>query len=184
MSSFALHPQYLHLPSAGVPEDAAYKAKKAWLEELPSLDYEAVNAAKRSLLKQLYLSKEGKKTMSSPAYKAFAEANREWLLPYAVFSVLRDINGTPEFENWGKWAVYSPRKAASFAAENPEKVGFYCFLQYLLDAQLKEAVRYAHERGIALKGDLPIGVSRTSVDAWQHPELFHMAFKFLSGFIF
>jgi len=174
VSSFALHPQYLHLPSAGVPEDAAYKAKKARLEELPSLDYEAVNAAKRSLLKQLYLSKEGKKTMSSPAYKAFAEANREWLLPYAVFSVLRDINGTPEFENWGKWAVYSPRKAASFAAENPEKVGFYCFLQYLLDAQLKEAVRYAHERGIALKGDLPIGVSRTSVDAWQHPELFHM----------
>ena len=174
VSSFALHPQYLHLPSAGVPEDAAYKARKAALEELPALDYEAVNAAKRSFLKQLYQGPVGKKTMSSAPYKAFAEANHEWLLPYAVFSVLRDVSGTPDFSTWGKWAEYSPDKAASFAAENPEKVGYYCFVQYLLDAQLKEAVRYAHEHGVALKGDLPIGVSRTSVDAWQHPELFHM----------
>ena len=174
VSSFALHPQYLHLPAAGVPVDAAYKAKQKELEEQPSLDYEAVNAAKRSLLKKLYESPAGKKVMGSSAYKAFAEANREWLLPYAVFSVLRDVNGTPEFDQWGKWAIYSARKAATFAAENAAKVGYYCFVQYLLDQQLKEAARYAHERGVALKGDLPIGVSRYSVDAWQHPELFHM----------
>ena len=110
VSSFALHPQYLHLPAAGVPVDAAYKAKQKELEEQPSLDYEAVNAAKRSLLKKLYESPAGKKVMGSSAYKAFAEANREWLLPYAVFSVLRDVNGTPEFDQWGKWAIYSARK--------------------------------------------------------------------------
>ena len=174
VSSFALHPQFIHLPAAGVRQDAAYKAKKAELEALPAIDYEAVNAEKLRLLRKLYDGAKGRETMASAPYKAFADANGEWLLPYAVFSVLRDQHGSPEFEKWGKWATYSAKKAAAFADEHPAEVGFYCFLQFLLDRQLREAVDYAHLHGVALKGDLPIGVSRVSVDAWQHPELFHM----------
>ena len=174
VSSFALHPQFIHLPAAGVRQDAAYKAKKAELEALPAIDYEAVNAAKLKLLRKLYDGAKGRETMASAQYKAFADANSGWLLPYAVFSVLRDRNGNPEFERWGKWSTYSAKKAAAFADENPAEVGFYCYLQFLLDRQLREVVDYAHLHGVALKGDLPIGVSRVSVDAWQHPELFHL----------
>ena len=47
-------------------------------------------------------------------------------------------------------------------------------MQYLLDKQLKEVVAYAHSKGVALKGDLPIGISRTSADAWQNPKLYNM----------
>ena len=174
VSSFALHPQYVHLPAAGVREDAAYRLKKAELEDLQAIDYEAVTAIKVKYLRELYESPKGAETMKSAAYKAFAEANRDWLLPYATFCVLRDMNGTPQFDQWGEYADWDPRKSATVAAEYPAKVGFHCFVQYLLDTQLKEAVAYAHEHGVALKGDLPIGVSRYSVDTWQHPELFHL----------
>ncbi len=174
VSSFALHPQFVHLPAAGVRQDAAYKAKKAALEALPAVDYEAVNSAKLALLRKLYTGAKGKATLASAPYKAFVEANREWLLPYAVFSVLRDLNGTPEFGSWKELGSYNAKKVQAFAHEHDAEVGFYCYVQFLLDQQLKEAVEYAHLHGVALKGDLPIGVSRQSVDAWQHPELFHM----------
>ena len=174
VSSFALHPQFIHLPAAGVRQDAAYKAKKAALESLSAVDYEAVNSAKLEMLRKLYKGARGKADLASPAYKTFLQANKDWLLPYAVFSVLRDIHGTPVFSEWGSWSKYGARKVAAFAKEKAAETGFYCYLQFLLDKQLKEAVEYAHVNGVALKGDLPIGVSRDSVDAWQHPELFHM----------
>ncbi|MBO4635358.1 MAG: 4-alpha-glucanotransferase [Bacteroidales bacterium] len=171
VSSFALHPQFIHLPDAGIRKDAAYKAKQAELEALPALDYEAANNAKLELLRKRYKTQ---KDTASAEYAAFMEANRSWLLPYAVFSVLRDIHGTPEFSQWGKWAAYSAKKVEAFEQEHPAEVGFYCYLQFLLDRQLRDAVKYAHLHGVAIKGDLPIGVSRVSADAWQHPELFHM----------
>jgi len=174
VSSFALHPQFIHLPAAGVRQDAAYKAKKQELEALAAIDYEAVNSAKLELLRKLYNGAKGKATLASDAYKAFADANAEWLLPYAVFSVLRDIHGTPDFQTWKQLSTYSAKKVQAFADEHAQEVGFYCYLQFLLDRQLREAVDYAHLHGVAIKGDLPIGVSRHSADAWQHAHLFHL----------
>ena len=46
--------------------------------------------------------------------------------------------------------------------------------QYHLHLQLREAVDYAHENGIILKGDIPIGIYRYSCDAWVGPRLYHM----------
>ena len=173
VSSFALHPQFIHLPAAGVRKDAKYKALKAELEALPQIDYEKMTATKIALLRKVY-AKSGQEVMQSPAYHDFFAANAEWLMPYAVFSVLRDHNGTCDFSTWGEFATYSAHKADAFAAAHVDEVNFYCWEQFLLDAQLHEAVAYAHRKGVAIKGDLPIGVSRQSVDAWQHPELFHL----------
>ncbi len=174
VSSFALHPQFIHLPAAGVRKDAAYLKKKEELEALPAIDYEAVNGAKLEILRKLYKGAKGQKVMASEEFKAFYEANREWLLPYAVFSVLRDQHGSPDFSKWGKYESYSDKKAEAFAKEYEEETGFYCYMQFILDQQLKDAVNYAHLHGVAIKGDLPIGVSRVSVDAWQNPRLFHL----------
>ena len=172
--TFALHPQFIHLPAAGVRQDAAYKAKKAELEALPAVDYEAVNSTKLALLRKVYKGAKGKEVMASDAYKKFVEENREWLIPYAVFCVLRDTYGTIEYGEWKELSTYNAKKVQAYAQEHSEETGFHCYLQFLLDVQLREAVEYAHLHGVALKGDLPIGVSRRSVDAWQHPTLFHM----------
>ena len=45
-------------------------------------------------------------------------------------------------------------------------------MQYHLDRQLRKVRDYLHSKGVVLKGDIPIGVSPTSVDVWQNPELF------------
>ena len=173
-STFALHPQFLNLPAAGVRKTAAYKQLQAELNALPKVDYVRVNEAKTRLLKGVYDGATGRKVLESAEYKAFCKANEAWLLPYAVFCALRDEFGTPDFSQWGKWAVYSPAKARAYRAAHPEEVGFACFQQFHLDKQLKEVCAYAREKGVVFKGDLPIGISRTSVDAWCHPELFNM----------
>ena len=170
-SSFALHPQFIHLPAAGIRRTAAYKALQEELNSLPQVDYERVNTEKLRLLRKAYAKTDD---LQSAEYKAFVEDNADWLLPYAAYCVLRDLNGTADFSAWGEYAVYSQRKADRLIADHAEEAGFWCWVQFLLDRQLREAVQYAHLRGVALKGDLPIGVSRTSADAWASPQLFNM----------
>ena len=170
-TTFALHPQFIHLPDAGVRNDKEYRDLRDELNTLPKIDYERVGREKNRLLRKAFAAT---RVLDSEGYKAFVAANKDWLLPYAVFCCLRDEFGTPDFSRWGKMAKYSARKVATYAEEHRTEVDFHCFVQFHLDAQLKEAVAYAHAHGVALKGDLPIGISRTSVDAWVHPELYHM----------
>ena len=132
-----------------------------------------MNHAKIDLLKKAY-AKTFKKLSATASYKAFVGKNDSWLIPYAAFCVLRDLNGTPDFSKWKGFAKYSRKKVAEFCAANQADIDFWCFVQYHLDRQLSEVCEYAHSKGVVFKGDLPIGISRTSVDAWLYPELFHM----------
>ena len=170
-TTFALHPQFIHLPAAGVRNDKEYRALRDELNALPQIDYERVNKEKLRLLRKAFART---KDLEGEAYQTFYAENAHWLLPYAVFCCLRDEYGTPDFSQWGKMAKYSARKVADYAAAHPDEVRFHCFVQFHLDAQLKDAVTYAHAHGVALKGDLPIGISRTSVDAWAYPALYHL----------
>ena len=61
-----------------------------------------------------------------------------------------------------------------YAQKRGKKPDFYEFLQQQCDKQLSEAVDYLHDRGIMLKGDLPIGVSSDSDDVKQQPHLFNL----------
>lgn len=172
-STFALHPQFLNLPAVGVKVDEAYKALQAELNALDQIDYERVNNTKLELLRNAF-EKTFKKLSATKGYQAFVDKNAHWLLPYAAFCVLRDMNGTPDFSQWKGYAKYNKKKIAAFCEENKTDIDFWCFVQYHLDLQLSEVCAYAHSRGVVFKGDLPIGISRTSVDAWLYPELFHM----------
>jgi len=173
-SSFALHPQYINLPAAGVKLTASYKKLRSELNALPQLDYVRVNDAKTKLLKEAFKGPRGRETLDSASYKAFVKANANWLLPYSVYCSLRDRFGTAVSARWGKYAKYSLKKVREYRDSHAEEVAFHCFVQFHLDKQMKEVVAYAHSCGVAFKGDLPIGVSRTSVDAWCNPRLFNM----------
>ena len=172
-STFALHPQFINLPAAGVEVDEEYKYLQAELNALDQIDYERVNTAKLALLRKAY-DETFTKLSAKKSYKEFIAKNSHWLLPYAAFSVLRDLNGTPDFSKWKGYAKYNAKKVETFCEEHKKDINFWCFVQYHLDLQLSEVCRYAHEHGVIFKGDLPIGISRTSVDAWLYPELFHM----------
>ena len=173
VSSFALHPQFLHLPDAGVRVDKEYRALRDSLNALPRIDYEKVNGEKMRLLKKAFEERQAEWTEDSE-YRDFVAENSFWLIPYAVFCCLRDETGTVDFSQWGSYARYSRKKAEEYVAQHEADVAFYCWVQYCLHTQLKEAVAYAHANHVAIKGDLPIGVSRTSADAWTNPQLFNL----------
>ena len=175
VSSFALHPLYIRLSDVGYLRGEADRAEMEALQEelnaLSDLDYERVIKAKMKYLRKLY-EQLGARCMDSKSFRDFEKRNREWLMPYAVFSVLRDKYGTANFEEWKTFTKYAEKRCAAFAERNEKEVGFYYYVQYHLDRQLRKVRDYLHSKGVVLKGDLPIGVSRTSVDVWQNPELF------------
>ncbi|MEO0018617.1 MAG: hypothetical protein RLZZ522_1900, partial [Verrucomicrobiota bacterium] len=93
------------------------------------------------------------------------------------FCCLRDRHGTAHFSRWGEWAAFDEERVAAMADESgadwPE-LAYHVWLQFELDRQLAAAVRHLHQRGIVLKGDLPIGIDRHSVDAWSQPHWFKL----------
>ena len=172
-SSFALHPQFLRLTQAGVEEDDEYRRLRDELNALPDVNYERVNSLKQQLLQKAF-ARNAAYTASRPDYQAFLAENRDWLLPYAAYCTLRDESGTADFTRWGAMSRYDRKRVEAYCLRNRDRIAFHCYVQFHLHLQLSEVCRYAHSRGIILKGDLPIGVSRTSADAWQQPHLFHL----------
>ena len=180
ISVFALHPIYLRIEDMGyaMPEEftADLDAAREWLNALEHVDYVEVMKAKVALTRRVFAI-HGEKITASAAFRKFLTEQREWLVPYAVFCVKRDEFGTADFGWWGEWAEYDRERVAAMAnAEHPEwaAVSYHIWLQYELDRQLADAVSHLHQRGLALKGDLPIGIDRHSVDAWSAPHLFKM----------
>lgn len=172
-TTFALHPMYINLPKAGLKVDKEYKDLQKKLNGLKQIDYELVNQEKTRLMRKLF-DETYAGVSRTKAYKSFISKNGYWLTPYAAFRALTAINGTPEFGKWGEYATYDEKKVNAFIAKNRTEINFHCFVQYHLDLQLSDAVAYAHKNSVVLKGDLPIGISRTSVDAWLYPQLFNM----------
>lgn len=176
-STFALHPMFVRLEEAGILKDEAkmaehYRYKKE-LNELKDVDYEKVNNYKDWYMKELF-AQDKKEILEREDFKAFVKKNYYWLFDYAAFCVLRDQKGTPNFLEWGDFKDYSESKVEKFVKDNQDAVNFVYFVQYCLDKQLSEVRNYAYSKGVVLKGDIPIGISRTSADAWVNPDLFNM----------
>ncbi|MDE5551315.1 MAG: 4-alpha-glucanotransferase, partial [Bacteroidaceae bacterium] len=55
-----------------------------------------------------------------------------------------------------------------------DKVALYYYIQYQLHRQLLDVRNTAREAGVIIKGDIPIGISRNSVEAWSQPHLFNL----------
>ncbi len=183
ISAFALHPLFLNIEqvagSATHPIVKSIRKKQKELNDLPVMDYEAVMKVKWAAAKELY--QEQKKAMHEDAlFFEFFELNRHWLVPYAAFSYLRDKYKTPDFNQWKSHSVYNEHALLEFAdpsKKHYDEIAIYYFIQYHLHLQLKDATDYAHNNGIVVKGDIPIGIYRNSCDAWVEPELYNMSMQ-------
>lgn len=181
ISAFALNPIYLNLAKVASGKNKALlkslEPERSRLNALPEIDYAAVMRAKREFLKQIFPAQKVA-TFRSKDYRAFLADNQHWLLPYAVFCALRDQYGTADSRQWPAHSRCTPELVAAMTAEGSaeaEAVAWHCFIQYHLHRQLQEAAEYAHERGVILKGDIAIGVSRNGADTWQSPELYDLS---------
>ena len=145
ISSFALHPLYINLQALGIRETVAFKKEQAELNALEELDYPRVFQAKMKYIRKAFKIR-GARDMDTPGFKKFVLENEYWLEEYAQFCAKRD-SLEPEYYRWMQWH---------------------------LDKQFAAEVKYARGRGVSLKGDLPIGVSSDSAEAYWHPELFNL----------
>ncbi len=183
ISVYALHPQYLSIDnlefklSKNLQKE--YEAEKAELNELNLIDYEKMISGKWKFAKAIF---ETHKTeiLKDRNFKKFIKDNQKWLLPYCAFCVQRDLYKTPNFNEWKTHKKYIAGKIAPFFSpknKNYETAMLHAWIQYQLHFQLKDAVDYTHDLGVSIKGDLPIGIYRHSVEAWTEPELFGTDFQ-------
>lgn len=180
ISVFAIHPQYANLHALPELKDAKARAEAektcAELNALDKIDYEKVNDFKINYLRQIF-NQEGEKMMKTAEYKAFFQDTKQWLVPYAQYSYLRDKNGTADFNLWPDHQVWdeAERKALTDPKTAAYKnVAFFYFVQFVLDRQMQEAHEHAKAKGVILKGDIPIGVNRNGCDVWMEPKYFNL----------
>lgn len=183
ISVYALHPQYLSLENLdfAIPADLVqqFNAEKAELNALSLIDYEKMISSKWKYLNAVFdLNRD--EILKDRNFKKFLKENDEWLLPYSAFCVQRDKYKTPNFNGWKTHRKYIPGKIAPFFTSKSKDFSvamLHAWVQYQLHLQLKDAIDYTHQLGISVKGDLPIGIYRHSVEAWTEPELFGMDFQ-------
>lgn len=181
ISSFALHPIYMDISELSETirkfNLSKYLSIAKALNQIETLDYVSVLKLKFEVIRGVF-EQDNLDFLRSSTFQTFFRRNRHWLKPYASFCVLRDQFGTANYFQWPNAYRESTEKIirnlTSAKSKYFREIAFYYFLQFHLDRQLKESVDHAHRLGVLLKGDLPIGVGRHSVDTWMQPHLFHM----------
>ena len=89
-------------------------------------------------------------------YYEFLKRSDYWLNDYATFMALKEKNN---YKVWLNWDVLDV---------NEEDLEFWYFIQYLFDKQWNDVLKYAHNNGITIIGDMPIYVALDSVDVWMN----------------
>ena len=144
-SVFALHPHYIDLEAAGTLKSKTLMTQfERRRLELNALPYSDYEAVER--VKNEYL-------------EALYEEQGTRVLATRECKDFIQTN-----EDW----------LEPYAHFRQQDYDYVCYVQYLLHTQLKAAADYARSKGVVLKGDLPIGVNRDSVETRQHPELFNL----------
>ncbi len=180
ISIYAFHPLYADLHSLPTLENKLdmenFMIRQQELNRNPQMDYESSIRIKMDYFRKLF-AQEWSSTSENSSYQSFFASNRSWLVPYAAFSYLRDKYGTADFNSWPSHSHYNKKEISRMCSpRNPDygKIALYYYIQYMLHLQLSDVHEHAKKCDVILKGDIPIGISRNSVEAWSEPELFNM----------
>jgi 4-alpha-glucanotransferase len=170
-------PLYLRIEDIGEYE-RLNAAQRAYVDDLAGplraasstpdlIDRDRVWEAKRRALELIYsvgLSPDRKER-----YRAFAAREGAELDAWSRWCALAEEHGP----DWRAWPpdLADPHRAAT---EPPrERVGFYAWIQWLLDEQLAAAQRVARAAGLSIGvvSDLAVGVHSGGADAWAHRDM-------------
>ncbi len=125
------------------------------------IDRDAVWAAKHTALAQLWSQFDG-----SPAFDRYRHEHGDDLTTWATYCALADHHGS----GWRAWPTAHRRHdapaVAAFAAEHGYEVGFWSWLQWLVDEQL-----VASGAPDVVVADLAVGFDADGADAWQWQDL-------------
>ncbi|MCU0665578.1 MAG: 4-alpha-glucanotransferase [Candidatus Omnitrophica bacterium] len=178
LSSFAIEPLYISfsLLPAGQIKHVKQDIEKIRAEfPLPAknLDYR-IKQRKMELFWKIF-SLSG--TCDDKALIRFRHENSYWLEDFAFFKVLKATQGGRAWYDWDLDLASRDKKALEHAQrKNKQEIDFQVWLQYVAFKQLNDVLKHANSKGVFLKGDLPILVSRDSADVWANPGFFKLEF--------
>lgn len=174
----ALHPIYIDIDQLPRLQDTECEIKMRRSAELlslrPRVEYSEVLALKEAYLQRLFLEQREALT-GSEDYATFVREEASWLVPYACYSLLRDRHPGLPPNAWPaeeRWTELLPQQLLQ-DEQDALRYHYYIWVQYELDRQLRRVNEACRERGLFLKGDLPIGVAPHGVEVWTQPYLFH-----------
>lgn len=108
-------------------------------------------------------------------FQAYWQAQRAWLLPFALFRVARSRHGDA---GWWTWPTAvrrrQPEAMAKLLKDAAGEIREIAFEQWVFDRQWLSLRNRARQHGIELLGDLPIYVDLDSADVWWHRRLFRV----------
>lgn len=174
LSAFALHPVYIRFQSLPEAKDFSkeIKALQTKYESLARIDYRGIRNAKLALLHKIF-DANVQAILAEKNLYAWIQKN-PWIIQYAVFMNLKKRNFDASWKAWDKHRTPSSSEILSrWENESKKKEHlFFAWLQMRLEEQFLSAVSYCNQKGLALKGDIPIMMNEDSCDAWAHPEFF------------
>ena len=182
LSAFALDPVYI-----AVDELPELKSSPALLEEINSrrfqsgirqlrnsktVMYSEVRNLKFTTLWKVYTHFHQnhilKDSPLAAEFRAFCQANSDWLEDYALFRRLKD---THNWASWTHWEQPLRERDAQALAEihqrEENQVLFFKYLQWAIHRQWAAARAHAARLDIKLLGDLPFMVNQESSDVWS-----------------
>jgi 4-alpha-glucanotransferase len=178
MSAFALEPSYLCLDNIPSQKNKQFSdniraARKDFPAGKDHVDY-SVKERKVTILRELFLQGDDK---GSGDFARFMGENSYWLQDFALFKALKVFHQGKAWFDWKDEFKYRDKGSLeNFRAKHEKEIVFQMWMQWQLYLQFKDALAYAEKKGILIKGDLPILVSRDSADVWQHPEFFRLEY--------
>lgn len=123
-------------------------------------------------------------SMLQAEYRAFCRANKYWLPEYALFRALKVQFQEKSWVHWPSDATMrNPAALRSWRQKLSREIQELKFGQFLFFRQWQMLKAYAHRKGIAMMGDLPLFVAHDSADVWGKPHLFQLDKRGLPAFV-
>lgn len=144
----------------------AEEAKKAEYGRSPYIADYAFSREKHEELMRLAFSRLDKAKKDEIA----VFLSQHGLFDHCLYRALKNKNGGKKFWEWEVGARYTD--AIALVPELDYEILYHGFVQYLFYTQWFETKAKINALGIKIIGDMPIYVSRDSVDVWANPELF------------
>lgn len=131
-----------------------------------NVDYGAIFGGRRQILDRA----AERFAADKPAdFDDFVQTNKDWLIPYCEFMTVKEECGLKAFWEWPEELRTRGEASAKVCAAHPARMLYHQMTQYFFDRQWSRLKAYANERDILIIGDLPIYVSRDSVEMWPRP---------------
>lgn len=144
-------------------------------ENREKVDYCAVYESRKLVLVKAVLHfQQSEKWMA--ALEEFQRENRFWLEDFSEYMAIKSYFSNQALQDWKDEKIRKREKASleKYRMVLKEEILYHSISQFLFFYQWHKLKDYANKKGIQIIGDMPIYVSRDSVEMWTMPDLFKL----------